>query len=694
MSGGVKRYRIRLEARDGAELQRAIGHRIEPEGMWMKLAEPPALDTLAEVIVHFSDEREALVGSGWVSEHREAETFFELEWEDRAEPGLLERLFSSTPDARPALTLDQLESPDEVPLVPSASPQASGTRLHPDLVWDVAKTSAASVGPGPITAPGTEDLEALDPDTLADPEAGEPTRLDLPAMAPAAEGVAIDVGCSVVEVATARGGEARRRDGEAPFPALVGLSEYGELVTGKTAWELQQRSPDRVVTEIKRFVGLPSEAPIVRRMASHLSWQLVEGPEGRAAALLDGRVFPLEHLLARLIEDAVGGAPGPAAVVVPSWYGPRQRAAMVASAAQAGVEAQLVLGCNLAAVAHAFPEGSERLQRVLAIDLGAGTLDVALVEVEERELGVLACGGHALLGGVEFDAAVAQLLMDAMDHRGERPPGPTLSVSELLGTAEGGKFALDEVSRVQLAVSRSQAEIEVARGDAEQLWGTLIDKAVSVAKDVLLRSGLGQGAVDGVLLSGGQVRSPYVVRRLEDVFRRPCRVADTPGAAVLGAARLVTGADIGIMDALPCALVIERPHGEAVPLVGRDAPFPAFGAATVELTPEEPAALRLREGEKPHAGSAVPHGLLRLESLPEHRAQPIGLEVQVTVSADGQVGLEVVRSDTGTEVSTRLDPDVRAGSRPPESSQPAVAETEGDSGGGGFLDWVRRKLLG
>lgn len=705
MSAGVKRYRIRLEVRDGAELEAVIGHRLEPEGMWMKLGNPPALDTLVEVIVHFGDGREALVGSGWVSEHSEHETHFELEWVDGAEPGLADRLFKRTIEDRPALTLDDLESPDEVELVPSAGPGASGHRLHPDLVWDLARGSGEGAEAPTLRPTGEDDEDLIDPTRLDTPaldlgghagfhEASTDFEPSFEAEGPTPTGsdglgVGLDVGCSVIEVGRAAGGFPQRLRDRA-FPALVGLSEHGELVTGAAALELAKRAPERVVTELKRFVGLSARAPGLRRASQRLPWKLVEGPRGRAAAELDERIFPLEDLLARVVEDAVGEVPGAAAVVVPSWYGPNQRGAMVEAVRKAGLEPRRVISCCLAAAVHAYPEGSAEPKRVLAIDLGAGSLDVAMVEIDGGEHTVLASGGDAFLGGVEFDAAVAQLLMRAMES--EHPPeGEGLSIGELLGTAEGGKFALDEVSRVHLAVTREQAEIEVARRDAEALWGTLIDRAVGIAKDVVLRSGINPNGIHELLLSGGQVRSPYVVRRFEQAFERPCQVADAPGAAALGGAGIAAGIGGGdVMDALPCSVQIQRPGDGCLVLAGRDAPFPAFGAVTLELAPDEPLVLTLLEGEASQASENTPIARAYLASLPEHRMAPITLEIQGTLSGAGDIELEVVRADTGSEVEVQIGRDLQGPVASPPPSTGSSSDSESTSAG--FLDWVRRKL--
>ena len=738
MSLGVKRYRVRLDADDGVGLERALGHRLEPEGMWIRLAAPPEVDTPAEVIILFSDGRVALTGAGWVSHHQGEETHLELEWADAGETGLARRLF--TPPGR-AVTLDELESPDEVPLVPSTAPEASGRRLHPDLVWDFAAASPElpdlvveeledgepAAGSGePAADPVAEDGDELRPAPASDPEAwteAEDTATDgLAAAGPpsptadeppgspaptreaarcAVRGAAIDLGSAVTHLAAVdlAGGPPRLLGSDGgidPMPTVVAIRPDGRVEVGHEAVGSRERHPERVVTEIKRLLGRSVDTPIGRALREHLPWAHDLEPDGAVLSLVDGTPRSMEELAAQLLAAVARpldpSGPGPLTLVVPTWWGVRARAAGRRAAAKAGLsDVELTSSC-LAAALHVWPRGTPELRRVLVLDFGAGTLDAAVVQISGGSFGVLAGSGDPFLGGVEFDAAVAQALFQKLTDGGERPQ---TTVGEVLGTAEGGKWAFDDVSRVHLALARGGAEIEVARRDVEALWATLIERAVVVAKDVVGQAGLGMQDVDEVLLTGGQSRSPFVEQRIRAAFGRSCRLADQPGVAALGAAYGMARRRDGIelSETTTYGILVGPPRGPLGLAIPPGTAFPARGEVVVELAPDEEEVL-VFEGGPGGSDELQPLGRIRIGGLAPRRRSTCGIRLRIDCEGSGELRTEGAELESGETLLTQLVTGLRSVDASPGSTPPSPEDPTVPPQAGGFLDWVRRKLRG
>ena len=520
--------------------------------------------------------------------------------------------------------------------------------------------------------------------------------------------LAIDSGTSMTRVAVAETPVrlvAADPSGATAMPSVVVLEPSGETLAGAPALDALGSRPSWGVVSAKRLLGRSYWSPTVERIRAQLPWTPVPGPGGQVAVKVEGREHALEEVMAVLLRRAFRGAAlhlgaevNRAFLTCPSWFGARQREAWVHAAELAGLHVEGLVSSCLAAVAAHVPDGSPERRRFLVFDLGAGTLDVALVEAHHHELTVRASGGHALLGGIDFDAAVAQLFVRSLEERGSAFPVSSSTVSSMLDTAEGGKQALGEISRVHLPVSAKLSSetdsVEIARGDVEAMWGKLVDKAVSMSRDICRRAGVAPMEIDEILLAGGQSTAPYVERRLREVFKKPCVAQDHRSAVALGAARLASsGSEMPTLEArdcLPYSLVLGLPGGTAAPLVPRDSILPASGRLDIELPPGAPPELLLFEGDHLRVEGCDPHSRVQLETVSPNRDTALSLRLEARIEASGRVQLDVIRRSTGTKVEHRIETVLTAdsvaralASGPPSREEPAEP---------GFFEWLRNKL--
>jgi len=348
--------------------------------------------------------------------------------------------------------------------------------------------------------------------------------------------IGIDLGTTYSAVATVRADGtavviADAADAELT-PSVVAVLD-GEVVVGAEA-KCAQAAGDPAAAFFKRRMGEPG-------------YQLELG--GRTWSPVDLSARVLGHL-AEVAAADLGGPVDLAVVTVPEYFTDPQRRATLAAAAQVGLEVpRLVSEPVAAALAYGLrPRGGERT--VLVYDLGGGTFDVALVQIENDELTVLGARGNHELGGRDWDDRLAQL------------------VAERLTAALGGNVAdsdplrlLTEVERLKRALSvRQSAELRftangrtattsVTRADLEAVGADLVAQTAQLTTAVLSDAHLDWGDVEGVLPVGGSTRMPMIRRWIEETSGRPPLGGIHPEHAVaLGAA-------------VRAALLVEPPVG-------------------------------------------------------------------------------------------------------------------------------------
>jgi heat shock 70kDa protein 1/2/6/8 len=254
------------------------------------------------------------------------------------------------------------------------------------------------------------------------------------------------------------------RDGGFTTPSVVAFATDGTVLVGTAARRQAASNPLRTFHSVKRFIGRSyvevaedAERVAFGVMADEDGMAALECPTGTSAANEDddngGTFFPEEisaHILARLLEDAEthSGRPARRAVVsVPAYFNDVQREATAIAARIAGLESVKIVREPVAA-ALAYGLDARVDQTVLVFDLGGGTFDVSLLEVGGGVIEVLSTGGDPHLGGDDWDAAIAQWLVEKhLQPRGVNCSDPAI-VAGLRAVAEAAKIKLSTEERV------------------------------------------------------------------------------------------------------------------------------------------------------------------------------------------------------------------------------------------------------
>jgi molecular chaperone DnaK len=468
--------------------------------------------------------------------------------------------------------------------------------------------------------------------------------------------IGIDLGTTNSEVAVIRDGRAvvLEEDGDPILPSVVGLDAQGHLLVGKAARNQYVLAPERTVRSIKRKMG--QEVTVVLGDQKY-------SPQEISAIILK----TLKHRA----EKALGASVSKVVITVPAFFNDGQRQATRQAGELAGLEVVRIINEPTAAVLTYDPHPPE-MERLLVYDLGGGTFDVSVAQVENGVVEIQASHGDTQLGGDDFD----QLLLDHVCDKFEQEHGVDLRESlgakaRVLRASEDAKKQLssDAVTTIeQEFITEKNGKslnlvMEITRYDYEELIRPLLLKTLACLDEALTDAKVQANQIDKVVLVGGATRTPLVHALLEERLGRPVHCEIEPDLAVaMGAAvqgGLIAGIDVGpvLVDITPHTLGISalgELHGflsehSFSPIIERNTPLPVTQTEIYStVVDDQPSAqIRVFQGENQDTRYNTLVGEFDIEGLAE---VPSGNQILVRLDLD----LNGILKVTATERATGL----------------------------------------
>lgn len=312
-------------------------------------------------------------------------------------------------------------------------------------------------------------------------------------------------------------------EGDRITPSVL-LFEDDEVVVGTYAEQAAVVYPERIVSFIKRHIG-EKEFTFFHGDAEFTPVQL-------SALILDKLKTDAEARLGAPVEHAV--------ITVPAYFNDHQRRATRLAGELAGLN---VLKLVNEPTAAAFAYGMKNLggqQSILVFDLGGGTFDVTLLEVDGNDLRAIATDGDHQLGGKDFDDLLVQEVAAAFQARhGTNPMDDLISYHDLQEKCVSAKKSLSQRPRANVFFDYDGNVLRhvITRDHFEQLSAPLLKRCIDITKGVLASAGYQADKVDTILLAGGSTRMPMVREALQAAFGRPPATDINPDEAIaLGAA--------------------------------------------------------------------------------------------------------------------------------------------------------------
>ena len=476
--------------------------------------------------------------------------------------------------------------------------------------------------------------------------------------------VGIDLGTTNSEVAVVRDGRVEVISVDANtriLPSVVGFAEDGSLLVGEAARNQYVLYPERTVRSVKRRMG---EAEPLSVAGAEYS------PQEISAMIL--------RRLKEIAEAHLGTAVDKAVITVPAYFSDAQRQATRDAGAIAGLDVVRIINEPTAA-ALAYESGHQGARKVLVYDLGGGTFDVSVVNLEKDVVEVLASHGNNHLGGDDFDARIVEhVLAHLQETHGIEGDLPPTAMARIRRAAETAKLLLTSapfavIAEEYLLESNGapiHLNLELSRHEYEAMIDPYIEETLEAAHTALSGAGLTVADVDEVLLVGGATRTPLVARRLEEELGLLPRGDVDPDLCVAMGAAIQAGI-MGGMET-PTVLVDVTPYtfgtsaiavlnGESypycyVPLIRRNTPIPVSKSEVffTAYDGQQRVDVSVYQGEDPDALNNIEIGRFSIEGL---RDAPSGNQIVTTFSLDLNGILHVTSREkaTGLEYSVTID---------------------------------------
>ncbi len=489
--------------------------------------------------------------------------------------------------------------------------------------------------------------------------------------------IGIDLGTTNSVAAVVEGGKPKvihSAEGENTTPSVV---EPEKNLVGRLAKRQQVVNPHNTVFSVKRLMGRKMSDKEVSAEKDYLPYDIVEGKNGMVVVEINGKKYTPQEIASRILakiktdaESYLGGKVAQAVITVPAYFDDAQRQATKQAGEIAGLEVVRIINEPTAAVL-AYGLDKNANQKVAIYDLGGGTFDISILEIEAGGQGeddrniyqVVATAGDTHLGGDDFDKKlVDHVVTEFKKEQGVDLTKDRQAMQRVRDAAEKAKIELSQKGEAEVNIPYITADdtgpkhllLTISRAELEHLTQDLIERTFTSVSSALKDANLTAKDIDEVILVGGQTRMPLVRERVKEYFGKDPHKGVNPdevvamGAALQGGVLTGEAKDVLLLDVTPLTLGIETLGGVRTPLIDRNTTIPTsksqiFSTAADNQTSVE---VNVLQGEREMALDNKSLGRFILEGIPP---APRGMpQVEVTFDIDSNGILKVTAKDKAT----------------------------------------------
>jgi len=461
-------------------------------------------------------------------------------------------------------------------------------------------------------------------------------------------------------------------EGARTTPSVIAFTNEGERLVGAPARRQAVTNSQNTVYATKRYIGRRFDDPEVQKDIGKVPFKIVKASNGDAWFEAQGKTYSPSQMgaftLMKMKETAdsfLGSSTKNAVVTVPAYFNDAQRQATKDAGQIAGLDVLRVINEPTAA-ALAF--GMERSEdKIIAIyDLGGGTFDISVLELQNGVFEVKSTNGDTYLGGEDFD----MVLLDFLVQEFKKDTGidikkDNMALQRLREAAEKAKCELSSAQQTDInlpyltmdASGPKHMNLKLTRAKFEQLVGNLIQRTVDPCKKAIKDAGVSTGEIGDVLLVGGMSRMPKVQTLVQEVFGRVPSKAVNPdeavamGAAIQGGVLAGEVKDILLLDVTPLSLGIETLGGVFTKLINRNTTIPTKKAQVFSTAADGQTVVEIRvlQGEREMAADNTELGKFSLVGIPPAPRGVPQVEVTFDIDANGIVNVSARDKGTGKE---------------------------------------------
>lgn len=442
-------------------------------------------------------------------------------------------------------------------------------------------------------------------------------------------------------------------NGKRTTPSVVAFKN-GETIVGESAKRQLETNPDSIAS-IKRLMGSASTVK-----ANQKDYK----PEEISALILS--------YMKDYAQKKIGSPVKKAVITVPAYFDNAQREATKNAGIIAGLDiVRIINEPTAAALAFGLDKSKDENHKILVFDLGGGTFDVSILEMENGTFEVLSTSGDNHLGGDDWDHKIVDWLIKEINSKyGYNPKNDKMAMARLKEEAERAKISLSEslvanISLPFLAMNENgpiNVELELKRSEFEAMTSDLLEKTKKPLLDALQQAKLNWNDITEVLLVGGSTRMPAVQKTVSEITGKKPNNSINPdevvsvGAAIQGAVLAGDIQDVLLLDVTPLTLGIVVEGDIVAPLIPRNTTIPVTRSQIFSTAADNQTSVSIvvTQGERQMAQDNKFLGRFDLSGIkPAPRGVP-QIEVSFSIDVNGITKVTAKDKSTNQEQSITI----------------------------------------
>ncbi|WP_027405794.1 molecular chaperone DnaK [Anaerovibrio sp. RM50] len=469
--------------------------------------------------------------------------------------------------------------------------------------------------------------------------------------------IGIDLGTTNSVVSVMEGGEPTvitNPEGSRITPSVVGFTKTGERLVGQLAKRQAVSNPDRTIASIKRHMGEKNYTVTVDDKSYT--------PPEISAMVLQKLKADAEAYLGETVSQAV--------ITVPAYFNDSQRQATKDAGQIAGLEVLRIINEPTAA-ALAYGIDKEDAHTVLVFDLGGGTFDVSILDIDGGMFEVRATNGDTHLGGDDFDQAVMNWIVEEFKkENGIDLSADKMSAQRVIEAAEKAKIELSSMMSTNInlpfitadASGPKHLDLTLTRAKFDELTADLVERTMVPTRKAMEDAGLTGNDIDKILLVGGSSRIPAVQEAIRKYLGKEPHRGINPDECVSVGAAIQGGVLSGdydekgvvLLDVTPLSLGIETLGGVCTKIIERNTTIPTSKSQVFSTAADNQPAVEIHvlQGEREMAAGNKTLGRFNLTDIPPAPRGIPQIEVKFDIDSNGIV--HVSAKDLGTGKSQNI----------------------------------------